>query len=142
MRGRIVAIDFGDVRIGLAVSDTSHFLASPHKTVEARKTAKETAQMLLVEFSTFEPIEKIVLGLPLLMSGKESPGSQKVRELAKELEALTEAPIVLWDERLTTSQVERTLKEAEMSRKKRSKHLDTMAAAAILQSYLDSPCNK
>lgn len=143
---RIVGIDYGETRIGLALSDPGQILASPLKTIHALPTLKETAEAIAKELALYEPIEKIVIGLPLLMSGKESPGSIKVRELAKFLEDLTKKNVVLWDERLTTAQVERTLKEAEMSRKKRAKHLDVMAAAAILQSYLDHqkhhPCNK
>lgn len=139
---RIAGIDYGDKRIGLALSDPSCFLASPFKVIATCRTPEETAKSILKELTSYEPIKVIVLGLPLKMSGEESPGSVKVRELAKHLEELSDKTIVFWDERLTTTQVERTLKEAEMSRKKRAKHLDTMAATMILQSYLDSPCNK
>lgn len=138
-RHRIAGIDFGDVRIGLALSDTGRFLASPLKALLAKRNFKETAAAILVELTPFLPIEKIVLGLPLLLNGKESPSSLKVRELKKSLEELTPIPILLWDERLTTDQVERTLKEANMNRKKRSQYIDAMAAGLILQSYLDSP---
>lgn len=136
--GRIAGIDYGEARIGLAMSDPGKFLASPLKAIKAARQLKDTAAAILIEFSAYEPIEKIVLGLPLMMSGKESPGSIKVRELAKILEELSGKMVVLWDERLTTAQVERTLKEAEMSRKKRARYIDAMAAGAILQSFLDS----
>lgn len=139
MRKRIAAIDYGDARIGLAVSDESHFLASPLKAIPTMRTMEETARAILTALDEKEPIEKIVLGLPLLLNGKESPSSTKVRELATWLEKHCDKTIVFWDERLTTAQVERTLKEAEMSRKKRTKYVDAMAAGAILQSYLDSP---
>ena len=139
---RIIGIDYGEVRIGLALSDPLQIFASPLKTIEAKHSLQETAQAIAKEISLHEPIEKIVLGLPLMMSGKESPGSIKVRELAKFLEELTKKPVILWDERLTTAQVEKTLKEAEMSRKKRALYLDAMAASAILQSFLDSPSGR
>ncbi|NGX59781.1 MAG: putative pre-16S rRNA nuclease [Chlamydiae bacterium] len=139
---RIVGIDYGKVRIGLAVSDPSQIIASPLKAVIAKPSLKETATLLLQEISMYEPVEKIVLGLPLMMNGKESPSSKEVRELAKFLEGMTDKTIVLWDERLTTAQVERTLKEAKMRRKKRTQYIDAMAAAAILQNFLDSPSNK
>lgn len=135
--GRIVGIDFGEARIGLALSDTTHFLASPLKTVLAKANLKETAQALWLALQEHGPIEKIVLGLPLHMNGKESPASLRVRELKKHLEELTQVPILLWDERLTTAQVERTLKEANMNRKKRTQYVDAMAAGLILQSFLD-----
>ena len=137
MRTRIAAVDFGEVRIGLAVSDESRFLASALCTIKAKPTLKETAEAILEALYVKEPIEQIVLGLPLFLNGKESPMSLKVRELAKLLEELSEKTIVLWDERLTTAQVERTLKEAAVRRKKRTQYIDTMAASAILQSYLD-----
>jgi putative Holliday junction resolvase len=139
---RIAGIDYGKARIGIALSDPGRIIASPLKAIETKPILKETATLILQELATHEPIEKIVLGLPLMMNGTESPGSKEVRELAKILEEMTEKTIVLWDERLTTAQVERTLKEAEMSRKKRARYIDAMAAGAILQSFLDSPCNK
>ncbi|NGX39702.1 MAG: putative pre-16S rRNA nuclease [Chlamydiae bacterium] len=136
--GRLLGIDYGEARIGLALSDPNGIIASPIKAIPAKKGLKETAQAIYAELSTLEPIEKIVIGLPLLLSGKESPSSTKVRELAKYLEEIANLPIVLWDERLTTAQVERTLKEANMSRKKRVRYIDAMAAGAILQNYLDA----
>ncbi len=138
MSKRIAGIDYGEARIGLAVSDMSQFLASPLKALKAKPTLKESAAEILLALSEMEPIEKIVVGLPLHLNGKDSPSSLKARELAKHLEELSDKSIVLWDERLTTAQVERTLKEAEMSRKKRAKYVDAMAAGAILQSYLDT----
>ncbi len=140
--GRVAGIDFGEARIGLALSDTGKFLSSPLKAIPAKKKLNDMAANIWAELAQHEPIDTIVLGLPLLMSGKESPGSKKVRELALFLEEISGKSVVLWDERLTTAQVERTLKEAEMSRKKRTKYIDAMAAGVILQSFLDSPCNK
>ena len=139
---RIACIDYGKVRIGLALSDPGQIIASPLRAIKAKSSLKETAILLLQEFSAHEPIEKIVLGLPLMMNGSESPGSKEVRELAKFLEEMTDKTIILWDERLTTAQVERILKEAEMSRKKRARYIDAMAAGVILQSFLDCACNK
>lgn len=138
---RIACIDYGEARIGLALSDPSGIFATPIKAIPAKKNLKETAAEILAELAIHEPITKIVIGLPLLLNGKDSPGSLKARELAELFEELCDKTIVLWDERLTTAQVERTLKEAKMSRKKRTKYIDAMAAAAILQNYLDSPNN-
>jgi putative holliday junction resolvase len=135
--GRIAGIDWGSARIGIAISDTTQFIASPVKAVATKPTPKETAMSLLQELASFEPIDTIVLGLPLMMNGNESESSQKVRALGAILEELCGKKVVFWDERLTTAQVERTLKEAQMGRKKRVKYVDAMAASAILQSYLD-----
>lgn len=139
---RVAGIDYGLARIGLAISDPGKFLASPLKAIATKKNLRDTAAAILLEFSSYEPIEKFVLGLPLMMSGKESTGSKIARELAIILEELSGKPVVLWDERLTTAQVERTLKEAEMNRRKRTQYVDAMAAAAILQNFLDTTCNK
>lgn len=136
---RIAGIDYGDARIGLAISDPTQMLASPLETIQAKPTPKATAESIALVLGQHMPIEKIVIGLPLLMNGKESESSAKVRQLVPFLEEVTGLPIVLWDERLTTTQVERTLKEAGVSRKKRTQYVDAMAAREILQSYLDSP---
>ena len=139
---RIGGIDFGQARIGLALSDERRLFASPLKVISPSKTLKETALAILAAFSSHEPVEILVIGLPLMMNGKDSPGCKPVRELAEIFKEISDKTTVLWDERLTTTQVERTLKEVGMSRKKRAKVIDGMAAAMILQSYLDSPCNK
>lgn len=101
------------------------------------KKKEETLQRILTALSPYAPLVSIVIGLPLHLSGKESPLSSEVRIFAKELEIAFKIPVILWDERLTSAQVERTLKEAEMSRKKRTALVDAMAAAVILQNYLD-----
>jgi len=134
---RIAGIDYGDVRIGIAISDPTQLLATPLQTVERKLSLKQTAEEIALVLGEYMPIEKIVLGLPLLLNGKESESSHKVRELAPFLEEITGLEIIFWDERLTTAQVQRTLKEAEVKRKKRTQYVDAMAAAAILQSYLD-----
>lgn len=136
--GRIIGIDYGMVRIGLAASDLTHMIASPISVVKAAKKPEETIDLILKEIKGKDP-ERFVLGLPLLLTGKDSNTTTLVREFAKLLEEKSKLPVTLWDERLTSKQVERLLMEDKMSRKKRSKHLDTMSATLILQSYLDSP---
>lgn len=135
---RIIGIDYGKVRIGIAHSDPRHIFALPYKTISAGASLQETVKILTKELSHHESIQKIVLGLPLMMNGKDSPISIQVRELAILLEKSTGKTIILWDERLTTAQVEKTLKEMEVSRKKRTLHTDVMAACVLLQSFLDS----
>lgn len=135
---RVAGIDFGQKRIGLAISDERQFFATPLTCIFTQKTSEETLQLLSKAFLRFQPLEKIVLGLPLHLNGKESPLSIEVRAFAEKLKVAFDIPIILWDERLTSAQVERTLKEAEFSRKKRTDLIDAMAAAAILQNFLDS----
>lgn len=132
--GRILGIDFGLKRIGLARSDPSKLIASPLKTLQAAKTLEQTIALILQELTE---IEAIVVGLPLLLSGKDSETTKTVRQFAALLEAQSGLPLILWDERLTTTQVENILKEDKMRRKKRTKYLDTMSATLILQTYLD-----
>lgn len=131
--GRILGIDFGMKRIGLARSDPMKMIASPFKTIQAGKNLGETVDLVIKEL---EEIELIVLGLPLLLSGKDSDTTRKVREFGALLEEKSGLPLVLWDERLTSKQVEKLLIEGNVSRKKRAAHVDTMSATLILQNYL------
>lgn len=135
---RIAALDFGEVRIGLALSDERQKIALPKKTILAKKNLEETAALVAKELQAFGPIESIILGLPLHMSGKESPMSQRVRLFAKILEEKFGFHLILRDERLTSAQGERFLDEASASRKSREKLLDGIAACILLQNYLDS----
>lgn len=136
--GKIAAIDFGTVRIGFALSDENRLVAFPRPFLNAGKDIKSATQNIAEELKKCGPIDSIVLGLPLHMNGKESPLSIQVRECAIQLESLLAIPVVLWDERLTTALVEKALKEGEMSRKKRKSVVDSLTAAVILQSYLES----
>jgi putative Holliday junction resolvase len=142
MKQRIVGIDFGQKRIGIAASDERQIFAQPLTCIIAGKNSTATIKEIQAYLVPYQPFEKIVIGLPLHLSGKESPLSIEVRAFAQKLEEAFQIPIILWDERLTSCQVERTLKEAEFSRKKRATLIDAMAAAAILQNFLDSSAPK
>lgn len=98
----------------------------------------QTAEALLVPLKPYFPIEKIVLGLPLLLNGKEGEMALEVKEFAKALEAVFSLPIQLWDERLTSAAAERALSDMQTKRKDRKKQTDSMAAAVILESYMAS----
>ncbi len=142
MKKRIVGIDYGLVRIGVAVSDERKIIASPMMTFRAFKQMKETVKELLKELllhsqtNKYE-IEEIVIGLPLMMSGKRGLQADEVFHFVELLREETAIPIVTWDERLTTVQAERAMKEGGMSRKKRAKVVDKVAAVIILQNYLE-----
>ena len=133
--GRILGIDFGMRRIGLARSDLTKMIASPFKTILAGKTLRESATLVLQEL---QEIETIVLGLPLLFSGKDSDTTRTVRTFGEILKETSALPLIFWDERLTSKQVEKLIIEGRVSRKKRSHCVDTVSATLILQSYLDS----
>ena len=133
--GRVLGIDFGMKRIGLARSDPMKMIASPLKTITAGKTLEETVDLVIKEL---EEIELIILGLPLLLSGQDSETTRQVREFGALLEKKSALPLILWDERLTSKQVEKLMIEGNVSRKKRAAHVDTMSATLILQNYLDT----
>lgn len=134
---RIAGIDYGTVRLGIALSDENQIIASPHGVLQAKKRSEETADALLAFLAPHQP-SAIVIGLPNKLSGKSSFMADEVAHFAALLEKKTTIPIILWDERLTSVQAERSLKEAGMNRKKRSKLVDAVAAVIMLQSYLDS----
>ena len=135
--GRIAGIDYGTVRIGIALSDQSQIIASSHSVLQAKKKLADTATALLEALSPFV-IDTIVLGMPYKLSGKSSFMGDEVTHFAEILRGKTAIPIVLWDERLTSLQAERSLKEAGLNRKKRSRVIDAIAAVIMLQSYLDA----
>ena len=142
-KGRIIGLDFGLARIGVAISDERKIIATPLLTFKSEKSTEKTVDKLLQELAAHATlnkyqIEEIVLGLPLLMSGKSGFLADEVKNFAEHLRRTSIFPIILWDERLTTVQAERSLKESSLTRKRRSQLVDTVAAVIILQNYLDS----
>lgn len=141
--GRIVGIDFGLVRIGLSISDEQKIIATPMTTFIAEKRSEATVSKLVKELNAHAEahryqIEEIVIGLPLLMSGKKGLLADEVFHFIELLKQHFTVPIVTWDERLSSVQADRSLREGSMSRKKRARAVDSVAAIIILQSYLDS----
>jgi putative Holliday junction resolvase len=135
--GRFLGIDYGTVRIGLALSDERAILASPLPFFSTRKTLEDTAKNLAHQFLEYGVLDGIVIGLPLRLSGLESALSLIVRQLGELLTPLCESPISFWDERLSSVQAERQLKEVGLRRKKRAALVDSLSAVVILQSFLD-----
>ena len=131
-----MGLDVGDKRIGVALSDEGAVIASPRETLERRGNRKDIAHLL--DIAGREEVAEIVVGLPLSLDGSEGPQAQKVGRFVEALKAETNIPITMWDERLTTVGAERALLESDMSRAKRKKTIDKVAAALILQGYLDS----
>lgn len=144
---RTVGLDFGLARIGIAVSDERKIIATPLVTLKTERTTEQTVGKLLQQLEAHQQqhlylIEEIVIGLPLLMSGKMGFLADEVKTFVAALKLKTETPIVLWDERLTSVQAERSLRESSLTRKKRSALVDAVAAVIILQNYLDSKINR
>ena len=134
---RILGLDLGTKTIGLALSDVGHIIASPLLTIKRSKFSRdaEILEGLIEEHS----VGALIFGLPVQMDGTEGPRAQATRSFAQEFINRHDIAVAFWDERLSTAAVERMLiKEADISRKKRSAAVDKAAAAYILQGALDS----
>jgi len=134
-RGALLGLDLGTKTIGVAASDPDRRLATTVETI-ARKTFTADARRLLA-LAAERAAVGIVLGLPINMDGSEGPRAQSTRAFARNLARLTELPIALWDERLSTAAVERELIAADVSRARRAAVIDQHAAMFILQGALD-----
>jgi len=134
-RGALIGLDLGTKTIGVATSDPDRRLATAVETV-ARKTFTADAARILA-LAAERNAAGFVLGLPVNMDGSEGPRAQSTRAFARNLAKLTELPIALWDERLSTAAVERELIAADVSRGKRKAVVDQHAAVFILQGALD-----
>src|SRR5580658_11239031 len=134
-RGALIGLDLGGKTIGVAASDPDRRVAAPVETI-ARAQYKRDAERIL-ELAAERRAAGIVLGLPINMDGSEGPRAQSTRAFARNLAKLTELPIALWDERLSTAAVERALIATDVSRSKRKAVIDQHAATYILQGALD-----
>lgn len=133
--GALIGIDLGTKTIGLANSDAGRRIASPLSLIRRSKFTVDVESMF-EQIAASEPAG-FVMGLPLNMDGSEGPRAQATRAFARNLSGHTDMPILLWDERLSTAAVERTLIEADRSRARRAELIDKMAATYILQGALD-----
>ena len=138
-RGALIGLDLGTKTIGIASSDPDRRLAAPIETI-ARKRFNLDARRIL-DLAAERHAVGFVLGLPVNMDGTEGPRAQATRAFARNFAKLTELPIALWDERLSTAAVERALIDADASRAKRKAVIDQHAAAYILQGALDRLVN-
>jgi len=135
-QGRILALDLGKKRIGLALSDELGVTAQGLETLQRTNIREDLAR--LADLASGHGVTLILMGNPLHMSGNSGRGSEHAREFGARLEAVTGIPIQLWDERLTTVQAQRVLRESGISIEKRAKVVDRLAAVILLESYLDS----
>lgn len=133
-----IALDVGDVRIGVAVSDLLGITANPRETYWRKKGDVEADIRYFCEYAKKEEADTFVLGLPKNMDGTEGPRAEVTREFGDMLASASGLPVVYQDERLTTVSAERMLIDADVRREKRKQVIDKVAATIILQSYLDS----
>jgi putative Holliday junction resolvase len=138
-RGALIGLDLGTKTIGVAVSDPDRRLAAGVETIR-RKAFKADAARLLAIAGERKAVG-FVLGLPINMDGSEGPRAQSTRAFARNFSRLTELPIALWDERLSTAAVERELVGMDVSRARRAEVIDEHAAVFILQGALDRLAN-
>ncbi len=133
---RYLGVDYGERRVGLAVSDPSGIIATPVRTAEVRSDSEAVEAVCVAARET--EAERIVVGDPVNMDGTHGMMSKKVAAFVDRLRQATDVPVVLWDERLSTGLVERAMLEADLSRRKRKRARDKLAAQVILQGYLDA----
>jgi putative Holliday junction resolvase len=134
-RGRLLGLDLGTKTIGIAVSDPERHIASPRETL--RRTKFRADADALARLSDSEEIAGLVIGLPVNMNGTEGPRAQSSRAFAGNIAGRLGLPVLLWDERLSTAAVTRTMLDADLSRRRRGEVVDKLAAAYILQGALD-----
>ena len=134
-RGALIGLDLGTKTIGVAASDPDRRLAAAVETIARKNFSADAARLLAL--AAERQAAAFVLGLPVNMDGSEGPRAQSTRAFARNLARLTELPIALWDERLSTAAVERELIAANVTRARRAKVIDQHAAAFILQGALD-----
>jgi putative holliday junction resolvase len=132
---RLIGLDLGEKTIGIALSDTQLTVATPLRTLARGKF--KTDSTILTALMAEHGVGGVVVGLPLNMDGSDGPSAQSARAFARNFAQISEVPILLQDERLSTAAVTRTLIDADASRRRRAELVDKMAAAYILQAVLD-----
>lgn len=137
---RILALDIGDVRIGLAISDALGITANPLETYWRSKNDEQKDIAYIAKLAADKGVERIVLGLPINMDGTEGERVDKTRAFAQALGEATPIPLDFQDERLTTVTAERVLIEQGVRREKRKEVIDKVAATIILRTYMDRVC--
>jgi len=133
---RTLGVDYGERRVGLAVSDELGMMALPLDILPVQSSRQVIGDILRLCHE--KQVAAIVVGLPLNMDGSRGPAAEAVERFVRELRRLGELPVEVWDERMSSRQVERMLIDADVSRAKRKGIVDKLAAQVILQSYLDA----
>ncbi len=136
MAERIAGIDYGTVRIGIAIADLSVGIASPLETYERQN--EEVDARYFRRLADAEALVKFVVGLPVHLSGEESQKSHEARQFGKWLTEVTELPVDYFDERFTSAQAEELLQDANLTKKRRKARIDALAAQIMLSAYLEA----
>lgn len=136
--GRLLGVDYGTKRVGLAISDPNRSIASPLGVRE--RTDPDQDARYFAKLAREEAVTGLVVGLPIHCSGREGMKASEARDFGAWLAAATQLPVVYWDERFTTHEAERHLLDAKLTKKRRQARRDMVAAQILLQSYLDAGC--
>ncbi|MGI9516234.1 MAG: Holliday junction resolvase RuvX [Pirellulaceae bacterium] len=134
--GRLAGVDFGTVRIGIAISDADQTIASPLENYNRRNQRLD--DQYFIDLAKLERIAGFVVGLPVHLSGDESQKSNEARQFGKRLRELTGLPVAFFDERFTSAHAEQLLQQSGLTKKKRKQRLDKLAAQILLAAYLES----
>ena len=135
--GRLISVDWGEVRIGLALSDETQFLATPLETLVRRPGKRFPMLRFTAIIAEHQPVG-VVVGLPLTGEGGEEASATAARELAEHIAARTGLPVELWDERMSTARALGLIREQGGSTRGRREDVDALAAAVLLQHFLDA----
>ncbi len=139
--GRILAVDWGERRFGIAVSDDSQIIASPLRTL-TRRSGKRFPMPAFLELARAEQAIGVVVGLPLSPEGEEGAAAESARELARSIATRSQLPVELLDERMTTARALAAIREQGGSTRGRRDEVDALAASVLLQNYLESRRNR
>lgn len=134
--GRVMGIDWGERRIGIALSDETRTIASPHSTIRRGNSLNQDLDRM-AEIASNNDVELIIFGLPKRLDGSMGPAAHGAMEIVEKLRGKVHSPIDTWDERMSTAAAERILINDDVSRAKRKQKIDQVAAAIFLQAYLD-----
>ena len=135
-RGRLLGLDLGTKRIGIAISDPGRKIASPLRTLKRTKFMKDAS--IITSLCDDDRVKGLIIGLPINMDGSEGKACQASREFSRLFHEYSGLPILQWDERLSTIAITKTMVQADISRRRQGKVVDKMAATYILQGALDT----
>lgn len=135
--GCLLAVDVGDVRLGLAVSDGDQLVASPLDTLRSARDVA-TVSAIVAEAASERNACAVVIGYPRTMDGREGAAARRCREVGEDVARRTQLPVLLWDERFSTVEAERVLLDADLRRRRRREVVDRVAASLILQGVLEA----
>lgn len=136
--GRLASFDYGRARIGISLSDERQIIASPLSIIKVPKTIPLLLKEIEKALAPYSPFDLFIVGLPLLLSGKVGEMAEETQSFGKALSAHFSIPCVFWDERLSSCQADRMMKEASLNRRERAQKVDSVCSTLILQNYLET----